>query len=134
MVFKFYNTCLNSFNISSLFFLFFFFVCWDNYFFNISWFLSIAGNDFTILSPILFSINSLVAPVALWTTFLEEDFKASNSDLVAVSNNYFPYLLDRLLANDKNPYPFIYFLIHGSIENNMSSYSLISNIKLNFET
>ena len=134
MVFKFYNTCLNSFNISSLFFLFFFFVCWDNYFFNISWFLSIAGNDFTILSPILFSINSLVAPAALWTTFLEEVFKASNSDLVVVSNNYFPYLLDRLLANDKNPYPFIYFLIHGSIENNMSSYSLISNIKLNFET
>ena len=36
--------------------------------------------------------------------------------LAAIFNNFFPYLLDRFLGNDKNPYPLTYFLVPGSIE------------------
>ena len=64
----------------------------------------------------LFPINSPIASAALWTTFLEADFRASSPVFVAVSNNCFPYLLDIFFVNDKNPYPLIYFLVLGSIE------------------
>ena len=60
----------------------------------------------TILSAILFPINSPVASAALWSTFLEEVVKASSP----VFNNCFPYFLDRFLANDKNIYPLTYFI------------------------
>ena len=36
--------------------------------------------------------------------------------LAAISNNCFPFLLDRYFENDKNPYPLTYFLVLGSIE------------------
>ena len=45
------------------------------------------------------------ASAVLWITFSEAVFKASSPAFVAVSINCFPYLLDKFLANDKNPYP-----------------------------
>ena len=75
----FYNTCLNLFNISSLF----------------SGGITISSTsfkfspgtcfDFTILLVIMFPMNSPVASVALWTMFLEAVFKASSPVFVAVS-------------------------------------------------
>ena len=62
---------------------------------------------FTIFPAILFSIDSPVASAALWTTFLETVFRASSP----VSNNCFLYLLEKFLANDKNPYPLTYFVV-----------------------
>ena len=68
-------------------------------------------------------INSPVASAALWTTFFETVFRASIPVLVAVSNNFFPYLFDIFLANDRNLYPLIYFFALGSIEQrNISIY------------
>ena len=77
--------------------------------------------DFTVSLVILFPINSLVASAALWTTFLEAVFRAYSPALVAVSNNYFSYLLDSFLSNEKNPYPLTYFLALGSIEQRLIS-------------
>ena len=73
-------------------------------------------SDFKIFLAILFPKNPHVASAVFWTTFLEVVFAASNYVFVAVSNNYFPYLLDRFFENDKNPYPLTYFLVLGSIE------------------
>ena len=53
---------------------------------------------------------------ALWNSFLEAVFRAYIPALVAVSNNYFPYLSDIFLANYKIPYPLTYFLVLASIE------------------
>ena len=64
----------------------------------------------------LFHINSPVASAALWTTLLKADFRVSSFVLVAVSHKFFPYLLDRFLANDKNPYPLTYFLIFDFVK------------------
>ena len=115
MVFYFYNTCLNSFNFSSLF-------AGEIIISSTSPKLSSGtGFGFTILSAILFPMNSAVASVVLWTTFLEAVFRASSPVLVAVSNNCFQYLSERFLANDKNPYPLTYFLLLGSIEKNVIS-------------
>ena len=92
-MFHFYNTCLNSFNISSLF----------------SCGIIIYSLGLTILSAICFLAMYLAA---LWTTFSEAVFRAYSP----VFSNSFPYLLDRFLANDKNPYHLAYFLVLGSIE------------------
>ena len=35
--------------------------------------------------------------------------------LIPVANNCFLYLLEKFLANDKNPYPLTYFLVLGAI-------------------
>ena len=53
------------------------------------------------------SINSPVASTASWTTFLETVFRVSS----LVSNSCFLYLLEKFLANDKNPCPLTYFLV-----------------------
>ena len=74
------------------------------------------GFGFTILPAILFPIDSPVPSAALWTTFLEVVFRASSPVLVAVSNKCLPYLLDRFLANEKNPDPLMHFLVLASIE------------------
>ena len=71
---------------------------------------------FTIFPAILFSINSPVALAISWTNFLEAVFAASIFVLLVVFNNFFVYLLDRFLANDKNPYPLTYALVVGCIE------------------
>ena len=55
-------------------------------------------------------MNSPVPSATSWTTFLETVFRASSPAFVAVSKNCFLHLLDRFLANDKNPYPLTYFL------------------------
>ena len=60
--------------------------------------------DLATASAILFPVNSL----ALCTTFLET--------FILVSNNYFLYLSEKFVANDKSPYPSTYFLLLGSIE------------------
>ena len=51
----------------------------------------------------------------LWTTFSAAVFAASIPVFAAVFN-FFLYLSDRYLANDKNPYHLTYFLVLGSIE------------------
>ena len=43
-------------------------------------------------------------------------FEAIFKDNCPVSNNYLSYLLDKLLANDRNLYPLTYFLVLDSIE------------------
>ena len=80
MVFYFSNTCLNSFNISSLFYggIFIFSIYFK--------FSSETCFDFTILSAILFPLNSPVASGALWTTFLEAVFRASSFAVAAAFN------------------------------------------------
>ena len=93
-MFQFYNTFVNLF---SIFFLFYGGIVIFSTFLELS---SITGFVFTILSAVLFPINSPVASVALWTTFLEAVFK----EFSPVSNNCFLYLLEKFLANDKNPY------------------------------
>ena len=106
----FYNTCLNLFNISSLFSGG---IIVSSTFHEI---ISGAGFSFTILSSILFSMNFPVGSAALWATFLKAVFRASILVFVAVSNNYFPYFLDRFLRNEKNTYPLKYFFVLGSIK------------------
>ena len=53
-----------------------------------------AGKGFgvTILSAILFPINSPIALAGLSTAFLEAGIRESSSALVAVSNNCFPQI------------------------------------------
>ena len=100
-MFYFYNTCLNSF----IFFSFFGRIIIFSTFFRFS---PITCFGFTILSAILFPINSPVASAALWNTFLESVFRTSSP----VSNNCFLYFL----TNDINPYLLTYFLVLGFIE------------------
>ena len=66
-----------------------------------------SGTDFglTILSAILFPMLQL--PYGILFFALKT---ASSPIFVVVSNNCFPYLVDRFLANDKNPYPLTYIL------------------------
>ena len=61
-----YNTCLNSFNISSYFS--------GRIIISSTFFQFSSGTcfDFNILSAILFPINLFVASVALWTTFQKQ--------------------------------------------------------------
>ena len=101
-----YNTCLNSFNISSL--------VSDGIIISSTFleFSSITGFCFRTLSAILIIKNLPVASAALWNTFLEAVFKASN----CVSNNCFLYLLEKIIAIDKNPYSLTYFIVLGSIK------------------
>ena len=127
----FYNNCLNSFNISCLF---------SSGITISSIFLELAagkGFGFTILSAILFvsEFDSLVDSADLWTTFLETVLRTYSLVSVALSNNFFPYLLNTFLANDKNQYPLTYFLVLGSIVFCKSHfYLLISNVKLNLSS
>ena len=67
---------------------------------------------FTILLAILFPKNSPVASAALRITFVLAVFQA----FIPACNNCFQYLLDKFLANDKNPHPLTYFLVLGSTE------------------
>ena len=89
MILHFYNTFLNSFSIASLF----------------------SGGIM-----ILFPINLPIASAALCSNFYEEVLKAFSPVVVAVSNNCFPYLLNRFLENDKKPCPLTYFFVLGSTE------------------
>ena len=68
MFFDFYNTCLDSFNILSLF---------SGGIITSSTFLDFSSG-LTILSAILFPINPPVASAALWTRFLEAVFTVSS--------------------------------------------------------
>ena len=101
-MFHFYNTIPNSFNISSLF-------PGGIIFYSVGFvFTILLSYNLATASAILSPKNSPV----LWTTFLEAVFKESGP----VSNNWFLCLLDKFLANDKSPYPLVYFLVLGSIE------------------
>ena len=71
---------------------------------------------FTVSSAILIPVNSTVNSAALWTPFLEAVFRASNPVLVAISNNCYPCLLNRILANGKNSYSSINFLVLRSTQ------------------
>ena len=93
-MFHFNNTFLNLFDISSLF--------------SGGMIVSSTGSCLTILSSFeLVIVSSILFPKnlpALWTTFLEA--------FSSVPNNCFSYFL----ANDKNPYPVMCFLVLGSTE------------------
>ena len=67
-------------------------------------------------SAILFAFNFPVASAVMWTTFLKALFASSSLALVAMSYNFFPYVLDGFLTNVKNPYPSTYFLVLGSMK------------------
>ena len=79
-------------------------------------FVSRTSFGFTILSAILFPINSPVASAAYWDTFLFAIFKAFSLVFVAASNNCLSNLLDRFLPTDKNSYPLTYFTVISSIK------------------
>ena len=83
-MFHFDNTCLNPFDISSVF----------------SGGAIICSADFIILPSILFLKNLPLASATLRNTFFGEVFKA----FFPVLNNCFSHLLDRFLANVKNLY------------------------------
>ena len=80
-----YNTCLNSFSISSFFSSG---ITISSTFFGFS---SGTGFNFTILSAILFPMNLPVNSATLCTTYLEAVFTTSSPVFVGVSNNYFPF-------------------------------------------
>ena len=88
----------------------------DNYFLKISMILINYRLWFDSFISDFYLINSPVASAALWNTFLEAVFRASSPVLVAASNHFFPYLLDRFVANYKYLYTLTYFLVFGSIE------------------
>ena len=90
----------------------------------------ISSIGFTILSEIFFPMNSPVAAASLCATFLVTVFRASSHVLLAVCTNCFPYLLARLLPNDKNPYPFGIFSHSWFYRIVRLPYLLISNTKL----
>ena len=73
-----------------------------------------------VLSAILLPIKSPVAYAVFWTALCDAVFIASLADFLAVSINFWLYLLlkflSMFLAKDKNPYPLTYILSHGSIE------------------
>ena len=75
-----------------------------------------------VLSAILLPIKSPVAYAVFWTALCDAVFIASLADFLAVSINFWLYLLLKnfwlylLLKKDKNPYPLTYILSHGSIE------------------
>ena len=98
MVFHFYNTCLNSFNISSHFS--------DGIIISSTYLKFSSG--FTVLSAIMFPIKSSAASAALGLLFWKQFLKVILV-LAALSNNCVPYLLDRFLENNKNPHPLTYF-------------------------
>ena len=75
--------------------------------------LSITSFSFTILSAILFPINSAIASATLRTIFWKEFLERLALFYYQYVIINMPYLLDRFLANKKNPYSFIY---SGSIE------------------
>ena len=76
-------------------------------------FLSITSFGFTMLSAILFPINSAIASATLRTIFLKEFLERLALFYYQYPIINIPYLLDRFLANNKNPYSFTY---SGSIE------------------
>ena len=105
-----YSTCLNSFSISSLFSSG---ITISSTFFGFS---SGTGFNFTVYSEIAFPMNLPVDSAVICTTYFEAVFTTSSPVFVGVSNNYFPYLLEIFLANDKIPQPSRYLLVFGSIE------------------
>ena len=88
----------------------------NNYVFNISKVLINIRLCFHSFTSDFISYKFIFASRALWNTFLEAVFRAYIPVLVAVSNNYFPYLSDIFLADYKIPYPLTYFLVLASIE------------------
>ena len=82
--------------------------------------ISATGLVFTILSlynlatasTVSFLKNLPVASAALLVTFLEVFIPV----FVAVSNYCFRYLIEKVQANNKNPWPLTYFLVLGYIE------------------
>ena len=69
---------------------------------------------FKNFSEILFQINSSIDSPVLWTNVLEVVLEASSPAFAAVSIAFFPYMLNSLLANDKNSYHLTYFIALGS--------------------
>ena len=80
-----------------------------------------------ILFAILLSLRSPVASEVFWITHFEAVFIASVEDFLALSRSFWLYLLLRFLttlagcvsmflAQDKNPYTFIYILSFGSVK------------------
>ena len=73
-----------------------------------------------ILSATLLPIKSPVASAVSWIALFETVFIAYVVDFLALSRNFWPYLLLKLLpiflSKDKNPYPFKYILSLGLIE------------------
>ena len=102
MVSHFYNTCLKSFNTTSLF--------------KGGIIISLTFLEGFTIYQRCFPIDSLVTSAVLQTTFLETAFKASIPVFVTVSDNCFPYLFNRFLASNKNQYPLTNFLVFISIE------------------
>ena len=66
--------------------------------------------------------------------FFEAFCRASSSVLLAVSNNYFPYLLDRFLMNDKTPYRLTYFFCSWFYRITWYIYLLLGNVNLNLSS
>ena len=78
-------------------------------------FSSVTGFAFTILLA-FFPYKITYCFSCLMDYFLELIFKVPSLVFVVVSNNCFPYLLDRFYANDKKPYPLTFFSALSSIE------------------
>ena len=100
----FYNTCLNSFNISTLCY------CGIIICSTFSKFSSSTGFGFTFLFAILFPINYPVVSAALWAVFLVGAFRTSSPVLVATSNNCLLYLPDRFFHRIKQHFLCCIFL------------------------
>ena len=68
-----------------------------------------------ILSAIFLPIKSPVASAVFWIALFKAALIASSADFLALSRNFWPYLLLKFLtmffAKDKNPYPFTYFYL-----------------------
>ena len=101
----FHNTCLNLFNICSLFFGGIIIYSTFLEFSSIICFVSTAS------SAIFLVKNPPVASAALSITFLEAVFEV----FIPVSNNCLPYLLDNFFKDKKGLYPLTYFFVPGSI-------------------
>ena len=69
------------------------------------------GFGLTILSTILFPIDSPITSAVFLTIFFDAVLAASKPDLVAVSINFFWYFTNRFLANYKNLYPLTNFVL-----------------------
>ena len=79
-------------------------------------FISKLGIGFRIFSSSFFVSIFLLLLLFYGLLFLEAVVTGFTPIFVALSNNFFPYLQDGFLANDKDPYQLIYFLVLGSIE------------------
>ena len=111
MVLHFYNTCLNSLNISALFsgglIIFSTFIEFS----------SITGFVLTILSSFDLATASAIFFLQKFTCFMDYFFGTSFKRIsVLYPIIVFLYFFDKFLPNDKNIYPLTYFLVLGSIK------------------